>query len=190
VPVNSCLTLSSERVRLRRLSPGDASSLFDALATEPVGQFMLPPPDSPERFGRFISWARRQERDGRQFCFGIVPSGHEAPVGLIQVRRESGDATTAEWGFALSERFWGTGLFVASADVVLPFLFQEAGIVRLEARTIVENGRAIGALQKLQAVQEGRLRRGFRRAGEYYDQFLWSILADEWRPAPCSRRAA
>ena len=163
-------TLRSTRVSLRRLSVEDAASLFGALATEPVGQFMLPPPDSPERFERFIRWTHREEDGGRHFCFGIIPPGQETPVGLIQVRRDTADASTAEWGFALSERFWGTGLFVASAEVLLPFLFDSASIMRLEARTIVENGRAIGALQKLQAVREGRLRRGFHRNGDYFDQ--------------------
>jgi len=53
---------------------------------------------------------------------------------------------------------------------------------RLEARTVVSNGRANGALQKLGAVQEGRLRQGFCAEGRCYDQYLWSILANEWNP--------
>jgi len=81
----------------------------------------------------------------------------------------------------LSERFWGTGLFIASSHLVLNFLFDTAGIHRLEARTIIGNGRASGALQKLGAVKEGILRDGFCRNGEYFDQTLWSILADDWR---------
>ena len=185
-------TLQSTRVTLRGLLSGDAESLFALLTTEPVGQFILPPPDSVERFERFIQWTTTQQQGGRQLCFGIVPAGHDAAVGLIQVRRETSSATTAEWGFALSERFWGTGLFVASADLLLTFLFEHGGIYRLEARTIVDNARANGALQKLHAVQEGRLRRGFNRGDEYLDQLLWSILADEWldtRPMRTTRAA-
>ncbi|MDE3153994.1 MAG: GNAT family N-acetyltransferase, partial [Acidobacteriota bacterium] len=52
---------------------------------------------------------------------------------------------------------------------------------RLEARAAVRNGRGNGALRKLGAVQEGVLRRSFLRHGEYLDQVLWTILADEWR---------
>jgi ribosomal-protein-alanine N-acetyltransferase len=184
-------TLHSSRLTLRGLLSGDAESLFELLTTEPVGQFILPPPSSVERFERFIQWTHHQHQGGRQFCFGIVPAGHDAAVGLIQVRRETASASTAEWGFALSERFWGTGLFVASAELLLSFLFETAAVHRLEARTIVDNGRANGAMRKLRATQEGRLRRGFRRDGEGLDQYLWSILADEWlssRPIP--RRAA
>jgi RimJ/RimL family protein N-acetyltransferase len=30
------------------------------------------------------------------------------------------------------------------------------------------------------AVQEGILRRSVRRAGEYFDQVLWSMLKEDW----------
>jgi ribosomal-protein-serine acetyltransferase len=45
----------------------------------------------------------------------------------------------------------------------------------------VANGRGNGALRKVGAVQEGVLRRSFLRNGEYHDQVLWSILAEDWR---------
>ena len=172
-------TIRSPRTTVRALLPSDAESLFSLLTTEPVGQFILPPPHTVEDFGRFIEWTRQQQDSGRQLSFGIVPPGQETAVGVIQVRREASDTSIAEWGFVLSERFWGTGLFMASAELVLTFLFDTAGIQRLEARTIVSNGRASGALQKLGAVKEALLRRGFSRNGEHFDQVLWSILAGE-----------
>ena len=175
-------TIGAPRTTLRALMPSDAESLSSLLATEPVGQFILPPPHTVEHFGRFIEWTHRQQDAGRHLCFGIVPPGHDTAVGVIQVRRETSDSATAEWGFALSERYWGTGLFMASAELVLTFLFESAGIHRLEARTIVGNGRASGALKKLGAVNEGVLRRGACRDGMYFDQIMWSILADDWHP--------
>lgn len=178
-------TIAAPRATVRPLLPGDAESLFALLTTDPVGQFILPPPHSVEDFGRFIEWTQRQHEAGRHLCFAIVPPGHDTAVGVIQVRREA-DCGTAEWGFVLSERFWGTGLFMASAELVLTYLFQTAGVHRLEARTIVDNGRASGALRKLGAVREGILRRGFSRNGEHFDQILWSILPDDRRVAGSS----
>ena len=174
-------TIEAPRATVRPFLPGDAESLFSLLTTDPVGQFILPPPHSVEDFGRFIEWTQRQHEAGRHLCFAIVPPGHDTAVGVIQVRREASDSATAEWGFVLSERFWGTGLFMASAELVLTFLFETAGVHRLEARTIVANGRASGALRKLGAVREGILRRGLSRNGEHFDQILWSILPDDRR---------
>ena len=183
-------TITAAGATLRALVPADAEPLCSLLTTEPVGQFLLPPPDNVERFKRFIEWTHRQQESGRHLCFGIVPAGYDTAVGLIQVRRETSESSTAEWGFALSERFWGTGLFVASAELALTFLFRHAGVYRLEARAIVGNGRASGALQKLGAEREGVLRHGFCRNGEYFDQILWSILADEWHGSIASPTTA
>ena len=49
-----------------------------------------------------------------------------------------------------------------------------------EARVLLQNGRANGALRKLGAAQEGVLRRSVRRGGEYLDQVLWSMLKEDW----------
>ena len=77
--------------------------------------------------------------------------------------------------------FWGTGVFVEGARLVLDFAFDVIGAQRLEARAAVANGRGNGALRKIGAVQEGLLRRSFLRNGQHHDQVLWGILADDWR---------
>jgi RimJ/RimL family protein N-acetyltransferase len=58
----------------------------------------------------------------------------------------------------------------------------------LEARASVANGRGNGALRKLGAIQEGILRRSFYRDGQYHDQVLWSVLAEDWRVQRLGRR--
>jgi RimJ/RimL family protein N-acetyltransferase len=64
---------------------------------------------------------------------------------------------------------------------VLQFAFETIGVHRLEARAAVQNGRGNGALRKVGAVCEGVLRRSFLRNGQYMDQALWAILADDYR---------
>jgi RimJ/RimL family protein N-acetyltransferase len=88
---------------------------------------------------------------------------------------------TAEWGFALGSAFWGTGMFSDGAELVLDFVFETIGVHRLEARAAVQNGRGNAALQKMGAVKEGVLRRSFLRDGQYMDQALWTILAEDRR---------
>ncbi len=174
--------LLSEKVTVRGLRIDDAPALFALCSTEPVGRFLWPPPPSTQRFEQFIDWARDQQVNGRQICFAIVPNGADSAAGLIQVRQLEANFVSAEWGFVVAERYWGTGLFMGAAHLVLTFLFDTLGVRRLEARTVVTNGRANGALRKLGAVKEGRLRKGFRADSRCHDQFLWSLLAEEWPP--------
>jgi ribosomal-protein-alanine N-acetyltransferase len=126
-------------------------------------------------------WANRERAAGNYACFAIVPHGMDTAVGLFQVRQLEPGWGTAEWGFALGSAFWGTGIFSEGSQMVLDFVFETIGVHRLEARAAIENGRGNGALQKVGAVQEGVLRRSFLRDGQYMDQALWAILADDWR---------
>lgn len=110
-----------------------------------------------------------------------MPKGLTSAVGIFQVRSLEPGFGTAEWGFAMGSGFWGTGAFVDGARLVLDFAFDVLGAHRLEARAAVSNGRGNGALRKIGAVQEGVLRRSFQRHGQYHDQIIWSILAEDWR---------
>jgi ribosomal-protein-alanine N-acetyltransferase len=167
-------------VMLRELQIDDAPALFAALKSDQVTRFLTPPPSTVEGFAHFITWARRQREAGQFVCFAIVPHGSDTPVGLFQVRSLEPAFGTAEWGFALASEFWGKGIFLDGAQLVINFAFDVLGTFRLEARAAVKNGRGNGALRKLGAVQEGMLRRSFMRNGEYLDQVLWTILRDEW----------
>jgi RimJ/RimL family protein N-acetyltransferase len=174
-----CLT--GDVVSLRELRPSDAAALFAALTSEQVSRFISPPPATVDGFERFIGWAIRQRQQGQYVCFAVVPHGTDTPIGIFQVRSLEPAFGTAEWGFALAAEFWGTGVFLDGARLVVDFAFDVLGTHRLEARAAVKNGRGNGALRKLGAVQEGLLRRSFLHRGEYLDQVLWTILAEEWR---------
>jgi RimJ/RimL family protein N-acetyltransferase len=173
--------LAGPHVTLRELRVDDAASLFAMVSTEEVSRFISPPPTTVEGFERFIEWTIRQRRDGQYMCFGIVPRGMTTAVGLFQVRALDAAFDIAEWGFVMASEFWGSGLFVEGARLVIDFAFDSVGVHRLEARASIANGRGNGALSKLGAVQEGVLRRSFLRNGEYHDQVLWSLVADDWR---------
>ena len=175
--------LNGSHVTLRELEIADAPSLFAMLTSEEVSRFISPPPTTVEGFERFITWARNERAAGRYVCYAVVPQGMTTAIGLFQVRQLEPGFATAEWGFAIGSNFWGTGIFMDAAPMVVTFAIETLGVTRLEARAAVANGRGNGALRKLGAVQEGVLRRSFFRNGQHLDQMLWSILSEEWRQA-------
>jgi RimJ/RimL family protein N-acetyltransferase len=182
-------SLAGAKVTLRELRVGDAPALFSALSSEQVARFISPPPATVDGFERFIAWAHRQRAAGQYVCFAVVPNGSETPIGIYQVRSLEPAFGTAEWGFAIDEEFWGSGVFADGARLVVDFAIDVLRVHRLEARAALANGRGNGALRKVGAVREVVLRRSFLRSGEYLDQALWTILADEWRaqaPVPDS----
>jgi RimJ/RimL family protein N-acetyltransferase len=176
-------TIAGFGCTLREVQMTDAPSLLAHLTTPQVSEFISPPPTTVGGFERFIAWAHRERSAGRYACFAVIPDGQSHAVGVFQVRVSDGRDAVAEWGFILGEAYWGTGLFVAGACHVIVFAFDQMGLERLEARASTKNGRGNGALRKLGAVPEVRLRQSFERHGARHDQWLWAILRDAWNPA-------
>jgi RimJ/RimL family protein N-acetyltransferase len=173
-------TLTGSLIRLRELRVSDATSLCEALNTDEVARFISPPPTTVEGFEKFIAWTHRPRAAGQYVCFAVVPRGADFAIGLFQVRTLEPGFGTAEWGFAIASEFWGSGVFADGAKLVIDFVFETIGTHRLEARAAVKNVRGNSALRKIGAVHEAVLRRSFLRNGEYLDQALWTIVADDW----------
>jgi len=168
-------------VTLREVGPDDAPSLYSHLHCDAVNRHMASCPSTPLGFARFIEWAIEQRRLGSLVCYGIVPFGQPAAVGVIQFWPVERDFFTAEWGFVIGKAFWGTGVFMRSSTLVIDAAFSTFGIHRLEARAVDDNGRGSRVLEKLGAVRDGILRGGFRDGHHIRDHVMWSILAPEWQ---------
>jgi RimJ/RimL family protein N-acetyltransferase len=173
--------LTGSLATLRELRLSDATSLLAMLSSEEVARFISPPPTTVEGFERFIAWTHRERAAGNYACFAVVPHGMDTAIGIFQIRQLEPGFGTAEWGFAIGSAFWGTGLFMDGARMVIDFAFDTIQTHRLEARAAILNGRGNGALRKIGAVQEGILRKSFLRNGEYLDQALWTILDEDWK---------
>jgi ribosomal-protein-serine acetyltransferase len=122
--------------------------------------------------------------------YGILVDGRTEPVGLIHIWPVERDFSTAEWGFVLSDEYWGRGVFQRSARLLLDFAFDTLGVFRLEARVTCGNRRGIGALQRVGAKCEGTLRGGFRDRKCMRNQKMYSFLAPEFRQTRLRLRAA
>ena len=173
------------RVMLRELRRADAADLMRLANAPEIVEHTWPAPSDLQAFERFIEWTRSRRAAGRYTCFAVIPKGH-APAGLFELRSLQPGFFRAELSFFIERAFWGTGVFHDAARLVCDFAFQAVGVHRIEARAEVDNGRANGALRKLGAINEGRLRASFMRHGEPVDQFLWSLIngVDAIPPAP------
>jgi RimJ/RimL family protein N-acetyltransferase len=189
--------LSDGTVLLRQLRLRDAPSLMRHLNDSPVLQFIARCPATVEGFERFVRWTHVERRRGHHACYGIVPHGGDSAVGIIQLWSVERDFSTAEWGFAIGESYWGSGVFMRCAHLFLDAIFLggvfgATGVFRLEARAVVHNARGNGFLRKLGLTREGILRGGFHAGDIALDQLMWSMLAPEWtsRRAPQSNAEA
>jgi ribosomal-protein-alanine N-acetyltransferase len=176
-------TLTGRLVSLREVQTTDAPVLVDLLSAPEVSRFLSAPPETTPDFQRYVSWALGERQAGHYVAFAVVPHEAQRPVGMVYLREIEPRFATAEWGFALGMRYWGSGYFMDSARQLIDFAFGTVGVHRLEARSAAQNGRCNNALQKIGAVREAVLRRAFFRNGEYLDQVLWTIVDEDWEQA-------
>jgi len=173
-------TLVNGTTTLRELCEADAPSLLALISTEQVSEFISTPPTTLEGYQAFIRWSHRRRAERRLLCFGVVPGGFEAAVGIFQLQVPPD--RTPEWGFALGSSFWGTGLFRESAEAVLDFAFRGMGLTELAARAAVDNRRGNAALEKIGAVRARVIPNGLSKDGRTYDETYWTVSADRRPP--------
>ena len=177
---NELPLLSGRVVTLREPVTQDLGPLVDLLSIGDASRFGLDEPVTDVGVQELIDRFSRERADGLAFTYVITLAAARTIVGLVQVRQLDPSFEAAEWECTIAPSSRGSGTFIESARLVGSFAFGSIGTRRLEARVLLQNGRANGALRKLGAVQEGILRRSVRRAGEYFDQVLWSLLKEDW----------
>ena len=173
-------TLMGRAITLREPVPQDLGRLVDLLSLGDASRFGIEEPVSEVAVQELIERVTGERANGTSVTFVIALSGTRTIVGLIQVRQLDPVFEAAEWECTIAPSSRGSGIFIEAARLAGSFAFGTLGTHRLEARVLLQNGRANGALRKLGAVQEGILRRSIRSAGEYFDQVLWSILKEDW----------
>ena len=177
---NELPSLSGRVVMLREPATQDLGPLVDLLSLGDATRFGLDDPVSDVAVQELIERFARERASGVAVTYVITLSTSRTIVGLVQVRQLDPSFEAAEWECTIAPSWRGSGIFLDAARLVGSFAFGTLGTHRIEARVLLQNGRANGALRKLGAVQEGVLRRSVRRAGEYFDQVLWSLLKEDW----------
>jgi RimJ/RimL family protein N-acetyltransferase len=173
-------SINGRVVALREPVAQDLGPLVGLLALGDATRFGLDEPVSDLGVHQLIERFARERASGLAVTYAVTLSNTRTLVGLVQVRQLDPAFEAAEWECTIAPSCRGSGVFIETARLVGSFAFGTIGAHRLEARVLLQNGRANGALRKLGAVQEGVLRRSVRRRGEYADQVLWSLLKEDW----------
>lgn len=122
------------------------------------------------------------------------PAAHVALFSVVELSTEelAGEALlwgidthnrSAHVGLSLRPAFRGRGLGTDVVNVLCYYGFTVRGLHRLQAETLADNQAMITAACAAGFVREGTLRRSAWVTGEFTDEVILGLLADEWRPA-------
>jgi RimJ/RimL family protein N-acetyltransferase len=173
--------LETERLRLRDLQPGDLDA-FLAYRQDP-------------QIARYQSWVDYSRADAeaffrtqRQRAFGEPGSWYQIGIAERAADALLGDCAVhflsdrqLEVGFTLARAHHGQGYMTEAATALLGFLFGDLETHRVTAITDTRNEPCVSLLERLGFRREGHLRQNVWFKGAWGDEFLYALLADEWR---------
>ncbi len=87
---------------------------------------------------------------------------------------------SAEFGYWVSEDYWGKGIATAAIKVFVPWLFAHSDLVRMYANVFAFNVQSRRVLEKAGFTFEGLSRDAVIKRGVIYDEYRFAILKSDF----------
>jgi RimJ/RimL family protein N-acetyltransferase len=178
------LPIETERLLLRQFEDRDVQDIVEySLAAD----FWL---------ARNLSWDPTEENVRAYYepMRDVLPESYPAWLDLVielkaerKVIGSAGIGVTnkeqrqAIVGWLLACRYQGQGIATEAAKAIVSFGFGPMGLHRIFARTGSRNTRSWRLMERIGMRREAHFRQSHKVKGEWDDEFVYAILADEWR---------
>jgi RimJ/RimL family protein N-acetyltransferase len=179
------VTLTTDRLVIRRFRAADAGALAAYRSDPAVARYQSwVAPLSTEDAAELVRVFQAGDPAAPGwFQYAIALRDDDVLIGDVGVNRHD-NGMQAEIGFTLARSSWRRGYAYEAAGRVLEQLFRVDGLLRVSADCDARNQASARLLDRL-----GFHREGLRRAhtwikGEWTDDLLFGLLADEWSAAP------
>ncbi len=176
------LRLDSKRLVLRRLGAGDVAT---ALVHEQDRRIMRwirdPQPVTAMRERIEAMQAPWTGEDGEWLTLVIEPKAQPIMAGIVVCRVTVAANATMELGYRLHPDVHRRGYAFEACARLLGHLFAVGNVHKVIALCVVENEPSWRLMAKLGMQREARLREHSRLDGQWRDEFVYGLLADEWR---------
>ncbi|MDH3650535.1 MAG: GNAT family N-acetyltransferase [Saprospiraceae bacterium] len=141
--------LYTERLLLRKLSPGDELEVFAIRSNEIIHRYLERPrlKRSSEALD-FINRINEGIKEGNWYYWGIVTKQASLFVGTICLWNFSPDLQTAEVGYELLPAHHGKGIMMEALTKVVEFGFNTLSLQSIDAYTHADNKASTRLLEK------------------------------------------
>jgi ribosomal-protein-alanine N-acetyltransferase len=174
--------METERLILRPFTREDAQAMFDNWANDPeVTKYLTWPAHDSLGVTQWVlnEWVQGYEKPDF-YQWAIVPKDYGQPVGCISVVEKRDDVQWMEIGYCMGKQWWGKGIMPETLKAVMTYLFEEVGVLRLQACHDVRNPNSGAVMRKCGMTYEGTLRQYTRNNQGICDVSVYSILKAEY----------
>ena len=170
------LDLSTERLRLRALHPGDAPALLALYADAEVMRHWIHPPwTALAQAQAAIDEARRDLASGRALHLAIEARGDGRLAGSCALYDIAPEHRRATFGYLLAAPYWGKGMAREALQALLGHGIGTLGLERIEAEVTPHNFASQSLLARLGFHRERRLPARWHVGGATHDVDLWAF---------------
>jgi RimJ/RimL family protein N-acetyltransferase len=176
------LPLFTRRLVLRRFTMADVEA-FLAYRNDPdVARYQSWEGCTRTEAERFIRDQQSQEpgEPGQWSQIAIALKEEGTLLGDCALRVHTPDVRQATIGFTLAQANQGQGFATEALTCLLDYLFQQKRLHRVVADTDSQNVPSWTLLERLGMRREGHLRQSLWFKGQWADEYLYAILAEEW----------
>jgi RimJ/RimL family protein N-acetyltransferase len=178
--------LVTARLVLRPFRDSDVEPLHDIRSRPEVLRHLYWPPATPEGTRDVVRQRRTMNRlaaEGDALVLAVDLRETGRMIGEVDLTWTSAAHRHGEIGVILHPEAQRHGYATEAASALLDLAFDRLGLHRVTASTNAGNAASARTLRRLGMRQEGHLRQCVSFGGEWHDELLFAILADEWAAA-------
>jgi RimJ/RimL family protein N-acetyltransferase len=110
----------------------------------------------------------------------VVLNTEERVIGDVVLTITDAEHRQAEVGFCFHPAYQGRGFATRAVRAVVGYAFSQIDVHRVFATTDVRNQRSWRLLERVGMRREGHLRECSYIKGEWVDDYVYAVLAEEW----------
>lgn len=173
--------IETSRLLLRQFRQDDADAMYCNWAKDPeVTKFLSWPCYQSVDTAHSIleEWTQLyQKANWYQWAIELKELGQ--PIGSISVVNSDERVDMVEIGYCIGKMWWGKGIMPEALQAVIDYLFDEVGVLRIEAGHDPNNPASGAVIRKCGMKYEGTLRRRIRSNQGITDVAWYSLLKEE-----------
>ncbi|MGO9877920.1 MAG: GNAT family N-acetyltransferase [Acidimicrobiales bacterium] len=180
---DSDLPFETARLRLRRFREDDADTLLALFGNPQIVRYLYTEPMQRDRLGEAMERRLRPttldtEADVLYLAAELRANGEF--VGTMTFFYRSSEHRRGEIGYVIAPKFWGQGFAREGATALLRIGFELLGLHRVEGQCDGRNLASARVMEGIGMRKEAHLRENEFVKGEWTDELVFAMLADEW----------
>ncbi len=178
-PDERILFYEGDRIYLRPIELTDEQKLRKWINDPEIWRYLVI--RTPMNAVREREWIEGQGLSATEVSFGVVVRTGDRLIGSVGLRQIHPVNRSAEVGIMIGDKeYHGKGFGTEAVRLMVRYGFEELNLNRVALRVFAHNFRAIGCYQKAGFVHEGCLRQAVFRNGQFVDEYIFSILREDW----------